>query len=95
MAPPTDRGRTPVGAGAVTQSTEREFLPGKVYRSDDRGIVRVEFLSPHGLAFLSSTPLLDVLLIVTVPPARCGQFGACNRRYPPQSGAMLPAIDAA
>jgi hypothetical protein len=31
---------------------KREFLSDKVYRSDDRGIVRVEPLSPQGLAFV-------------------------------------------
>jgi hypothetical protein len=38
--------------GAVISNTEREFLSGKVYPRNDRGIVGVESLGSQGFAFV-------------------------------------------
>jgi hypothetical protein len=53
--------------GCGHSNTEREFPSDKVYRSDDRGIVGVECLSPHRLGFFSVHTVLDVRRGLTVP----------------------------
>jgi hypothetical protein len=53
--------------GAVISNTEREFPSGKVYPRNDRGIVGVESPACRAWRSSSSTPVLDVRPVVTVP----------------------------
>src|ERR1700739_2850109 len=69
-APPIGpRCRVLHGAAPVRslQYTEREFPSHKVYRRDDRGVVGVSPSSCRAWRSSSSTPVLDVGPVITVP----------------------------